>query len=239
MKKITLIGSRIAATAIIAAVVTAFGVLCFFPERTVYINGGAAYGPIYSGSAEKAQVALMFNVYENADVVNKIIEKLHDNGAIATFFVGGCWADDNTETLRKIVDGGNEIANHGYFHSDHKKLSYEKNYEEILRCHQVVKALTGVDMKLFAPPSGAFGENTLKAADKLGYKTIMWTIDTIDWRDGDEDVIYKRATQNVSSGALILMHPKAHTLNCLDRILDFYKRKGIACVSVSQCINYG
>ena len=59
MKKITLIGSRIVATVIIAAVVTAFGVLCFFPERTVYINGGAAYGPIYSGNAEKAQVDMM------------------------------------------------------------------------------------------------------------------------------------------------------------------------------------
>ena len=238
LKRFSLIGSRIFATVIIAVVITIFGVLCFLPERTIYINGGAAYGPIYSGNVSKPQIALMFNVYENADIVNKIIEKLRDNGAIATFFVGGCWADDNTETLRNIVESGNEIANHGYFHSDHKKLSYEKNYEEISRCHDVVKALTGVDMNLFAPPSGAFGENTLKAADKLGYKTVMWTVDTIDWRDSDEDVIFKRATENVVGGSLILMHPKAHTLNCLDRILQYYKQKGMTCVTVSQCITY-
>ena len=238
MRKPSLFAARTVASLIIAVIVVAFCALCFLPERTVYINGGAAYGPIYSGDQSKPRVALMFNVYENADVVNEIIKKLDLYGCKATFFVGGCWADDNTETLRNIVASGNEIANHGYFHSDHKKLSFEKNLEEISRCHDVVKALTGVEMTLFAPPSGSFGENTLKAAEKSGYKTIMWTIDTIDWRDTDENVIVKRATEKVDNGALVLMHPKTHTLNCLDKILTLYKEKGFACVTVSKCIAY-
>ncbi|MBO4572758.1 MAG: polysaccharide deacetylase family protein [Clostridia bacterium] len=236
MKKLTLKGVRIVSTIMMALLVVAVGAVCLLPERTVYISGGKTYAPIYSGNTEKAQVALMFNVYENTDIVNAIVDKLADNGVIATFFVGGCWADDNTETLKRIIAGGNELANHGYFHLDHKKLSEERNREEISCCHEVVKALTGYEMELFAPPSGAYGDVTLKCAASLGYKTIMWTVDTIDWRDGDVDVIVSRATKNVTSGALVLMHPKQHTLTALDEILAFYKEKGIACVTVSQCI---
>ena len=237
MKKLSFVGARILATFAVTAAIAVFAVICFLPERTVYISGGVSYSPIYCANPEKAGVALMFNVYENAENVGKIIEKLGDHGAKATFFVGGCWADDNAETLKLIVSSGNEIANHGYFHSDHKKLSEAENRTEIARCHDLVKAVTGVDMTLFAPPSGAYGEATLKAADGLNYKTIMWTVDTIDWRDDDRDIIFKRATEKAQSGAFILMHPKDATVAALDDILSFYEDKNVACVTVSECLN--
>lgn len=232
----SLILTRVAATVVISVVTGLLIAVCFIPERTIYISGGASVAPVYRGSEEKPNVALMFNVYENTDVVNKIMDKLLDNGVIATFFVGGCWADDNAETLKRMADSGFEIGNHGYFHQNHKKLDFDANYQEISKCHSVVKALAGVDMTLFAPPSGAFNENTLKAADKLGYKSIMWTFDTIDWRDTDRDVIIKRATANVGRGALILMHPKQHTLDCLDEVIAVLKQKGLTPTTVSNCI---
>ena len=74
---------------------------------------------IYRGNTDKNNVSLMFNVYENTETVKNIVEVLKENGVHATFFVGGCWADDNAETLNLIRDGGNEIGNHGYFHKDH------------------------------------------------------------------------------------------------------------------------
>ena len=230
---------RVLATIVVIAAILSFGALCFLPERTVYISGAVSYAPKYRGNNSKPQVALMFNCYEGAEIVNGILDKLRDNGAIATFFVGGCWADDNTETLKRIVAEGHEIANHGYFHLDHKKISAQKNESEISNCHKIVKALTGVDMTLFAPPSGSYGETTLKTCAALGYQTVLWTLDTIDWRDCDKDLIVKRATEKFSYGALILMHPKAHTLDALDDILRYYKEKGVACVSVSECIKDG
>ena len=39
--------------------------------------------------------------------------------------------DDNEKALNEMVKNGFEIGNHGYFHKDHAKLSYEKNVEEI------------------------------------------------------------------------------------------------------------
>lgn len=206
----------------------------FFPENIVPIYGGNAVSAIYNGNVENKNVSVMINVYENTEVVNKIIDVLNDKGVKATFFVGGCWADDNAETLKKIVGSGHELGNHGYFHKDHKKLDYDKNYQEISLTGVVTEALCGVKPTLFAPPSGSFNETTLEAAYDLGYKVIMWSKDTIDWRDKDTDLIYKRATENVSNGDFILMHPKEHTLKVLPKILDYYKSLGYNAVTVSE-----
>lgn len=219
---------------ILVLVFTAVFAVSLLPENAMPIYGGQGISAIYNGNRENKRVSLMFNVYENTEIVNSIIDTLDTFDAKATFFVGGCWADDNVETLNKILDSGHEIANHGYFHKDHKKLNYEQNKNEISNTHTIVKTLCGADMKLFAPPSGSFSNTTLEVADMLGYKVIMWSKDTIDWRDKDENKVYSRATNDVSNGDLILMHPKEHTLNVLPKILKFYNQIGMSVVTVSD-----
>ena len=211
-------------------------VVSFVPSEIAPIYGGNQVQAIYNGNREYKNVSFMFNVYENTKVVNGIVDMLDDYGVKATFFVGGCWADDNGETLNKIVESGHEIANHGYFHKDHKKLSYDQNYEEISHTGVIVKALCGVKPTLFAPPSGSFSTTTLEAAYSLDYKVIMWSKDTIDWRDIDLEIIYNRATRNPENGDLILMHPKEHTLSVLPRVIEFYQSVGFSIVTVSDNI---
>ena len=191
---------------------------------------------VYRGNVEKKNVSIMFNVYENADVVSRIVDTLDFYNVKATFFVGGCWADDNETTLNKIVSSGHEIANHGYFHKDHKKLGYEENKQEIALTEKMVFALCGKKTTLFAPPSGSFSDLTLSAASDLGYKVVMWSSDTIDWRDADEEKIFSRATKNLSNGELVLMHPKEHTLKVLPRVLDYYLNNGFSVVTVGENI---
>ena len=235
MRKLSLKGARALASIVLILIMCGVTAVCFMPEKSVSIVSGESYAPIYSGQTETAQVALMFNVYENTDVVNGILDVLREYNAKATFFVGGCWADDNNQTLKRILDEGHSLGNHGYFHKNHKKLTEAQNFAEINNTHKLVYAITGYNMHLFAPPSGAFSVTTLKVAEKLGYKSIMWSKDTIDWRDSSVDLVVKRATE-VDSGDFILMHPKAHTLKALPKILDFYLNKGISTNTVDKLI---
>ena len=136
--------------------------------------------------------------------------------------------------LNRIKEDGHEIANHGYFHKDHDKISAERNREEISMTEQVIEKTCGVKTKLFMPPSGAFNQTTLKVAGELGYKTIMWSKDTIDWRDKNPTLIYNRATQNIAGGDLILMHPTLATSEVLEDIIVSLKRGGWNLVTVSK-----
>ena len=230
-KKLTVITNSILVVIFLSVLLVGF-----LPEKTVPIYGGNQVTAIYNGNREYKNVSLMFNVYENTLVVNKIVEVLDEFNVKATFFVGGCWADDNGDALKKIIGSGHELANHGYFHKDHKKLSYEKNKEEISLTGVIVNALCGANLTLFAPPSGSFNETTLEAAFDLGYKVIMWSKDTIDWRDKDVSLIVSRATKNPQNGDLILMHPKEHTLSALPKIIKFYLDAGYNLTTVSENI---
>ena len=201
-------------------------------KETVKASGFA----IYKGTTNENKAAMMFNVYENSENVLKILEILRNYSAKATFFIGGIWAEKNAETLLEITLSGNELGCHGYLHRDHSKMTVEQNKEEIVLCTRLVKNVTGVQIKLFAPPSGAYGAATEEACKALGQKLILWTKDTIDWRDKDEDLLVRRATKKIEKGDLILMHPKDQTIAALPRIIEAYKAAGFDLVTVSEAL---
>ncbi len=223
---------RVVANCILGAVIIAvFGVSFAFLSRDV----STADAPIYKGGSSD-KVSLMVNVYWGTEYIQPMLDIFAENGVTTTFFVGGMWVRDNEETLKKICAAGHEIANHGYFHKDHKKLNYERNREEIEVTHKLVESITGVSMNLFAPPSGSFGDTAIKAAEDLGYKTIMWSLDTIDWRDKDSELIFSRATEKAEGGSLILMHPTEATVNALNRIIRTLANKQLKVAKVSEVL---
>ena len=221
--------------AVLLLLVLVVGAVCFFPFG-VSTAGKVSDRVYYNGDRESGRVALMFNVYGGADYIPSILDTLDAFEVKATFFIGGCWADDHTETLRGIVSRGHELGNHGYFHKDQDTLSLAANKEEISRCGALIQALAGVETELFAPPSGAYSENTVNAAEALGYKVIMWSKDTIDWRDHDATIIYSRATEEIEGGDLVLMHPTKETAEALPSVLAFYREKGLKQSTVSETI---
>lgn len=212
--------------------VAAYGIN--FVQTTSAING-----VYYNGDKNSNKVSLMINVYWGTEYIEEMLQILNDNNVKTTFFVGGIWAVKESEMLKKIFDAGHEIANHGYYHKEQGKLSAEKNYEEIVNTHKLVKSILGIDMNLFAPPSGSYNKKTIEISSELGYKTIMWTEgrDTIDWRDKDEDVIYQRAIKNCKGGDFVLMHPTEATKNALNDIIKTLKAQGFDLCTVTENLN--
>lgn len=194
------------------------------------------YEPIYRGNGENC-VSLMINVYWGNEYIEEMLQILAKHDVKCTFFVGGSWVAKYPELLQAIVDGGHEVGNHGYYHKQHSKLTYQQNCDEITVCNQVVFSQIGITPTLFMPPSGDFGDQTVEASKDCGMKMIMWSRDTIDWRDKDESVIFERCTKNIRSGELILMHPTLCTKNVLERVITNLKGNGFSLVTVGQNIS--
>ena len=217
---------------VLAAILLVVSAVCFIPFG-VSASGRPSDRVYYNGNRDSAYVSLMFNVYWGTEFLPSILDTLDDFGVHTTFFIGGSWADDHAESLRAIAERGHELGNHGYFHKDQDGISYEANLEEIRVCGELIEKLTGVHTELFAPPSGAYGEDTVRAAEVLGYKTILWSKDTIDWRDHDEALILERATAEIAGGDLVLMHPTQQTAQALPGILQRIQAAGLEVVPVS------
>jgi len=191
---------------------------------------------IYNGNKDSNKVSIMINVYWGTEYLEEMLEILDNYEVKTTFFVGGQWVEKEPEMFNLIISRGHEVGNHGYFHKDQEYLNYDQNYEEININHQLVSVTHGYQMNLFAPPSGSFNKATLQAANDLGYTTIMWSKDTIDWRDQDANLIFSRATNNIKGGDLILAHPTKCTLRALPLILEYYKVNNINATTVSDCL---
>lgn len=191
---------------------------------------------IYNGNKNSDKVSLMINVYWGTEYIEQILTILKEYNIKTTFFVGGIWVEENQATLKNIINNGHEIGNHGYLHKDHSKLDESSNKQEIQACQNIVKSTTGIEMTLFAPPSGAYSDLTINAAESLNMQTIMWTRDTIDWRDKNAELIYNRAVKNVAGGDLILMHPTEKTVEALPKIIETILTKNLKITTVSETI---
>ncbi|GAW91726.1 polysaccharide deacetylase family protein [Calderihabitans maritimus] len=195
-------------------------------------------GPIYQGSTDKRAVAIAINVDWGEKYLPQLLDILEKGNSKVTFFVTGRWASKFPALVKEMDKKGHEVGNHGYSHSHPDRLSKEENRQEILKAEKVLMQITGKKPKLFAPPYGEKGKHVVEAASELGYFTIMWTIDTIDWKEGRRSSqIIEKVLSKLENGAIILMHPTTVTVEALPVILRSLNEKGYNIVPVSQIIN--
>ncbi|GFN36460.1 polysaccharide deacetylase family protein [Tepidimicrobium xylanilyticum] len=191
----------------------------------------------YKGNVDDKIVSFACNVDWGNEYIEPMLKIFAQNNIEITFFVTGTWAKKNPELLKTIYNKGHEIGNHGYRHIDYDKLSYEGNREEILKAHNIIYNILGVEPKYFAPPSGAYNDNTIKAAKDLNYDIIMWSIDTIDWRDDStKEKIINRVISKIHDSAIILMHPTKETVYSLPEIIEYLNNKGYKIGKISDVI---
>lgn len=216
---------------ILIVIIAVVSTVCFLPKTESVVG---VKDEVYYKGASADGVSLMFNVYWGTKEVYAILDVLDEYEAKATFFIGGSWADDNVDCVREIYKRGHEIASHGYFHKDHSRMSVSENLEEIRPSVKLLNMICGTEIKLFAPPSGAFCENTLNACLSLDLRVIMWSRDTVDWRDKDVKVIVSRATKELRNGEFVLMHPTDCTVTALPQILSYIRDNGLSAVTVTH-----
>ena len=191
----------------------------------------------YQGNVDDKVIAFACNVDWGNEFIQPMLDIFKDNDIKITYFVTGKWAEKNKDILKTIYEDKHEIGNHGYNHADYDKLSYDRNKEEIMKSHDIIKEVLNIDSKYFAPPSGAYNENTVKASKDLGYELILWSIDTIDWRkDSVKDIIVKRVTEKAHNSAIVLMHPTAETVKALPEIINYLYQNGYKIGTISNVI---
>lgn len=203
-------------------------------SRTIDVFNTDIY---YQGTKDEKVVAFACNIDWGNEYIDEMLKIFKDNDIKITFFPTGRWAENNEDMLLNIYKEGHEIGNHGYRHLDYDKLDYNTNYDEINTAHEIIENIISVSPKYFSPPSGAFNESTIKAADDLGYKTILWSVDTIDWRnDSYKEVIIRRVVDKIHDSAIVLMHPTGETNKALPEIINNLFQKGYRIGTISDVI---
>lgn len=105
--------------------------------------------------------------------VDRILALLAERDVRATFFTLGWIAERHPQMVRRIVDGGHELASHGCEHERATDLSREAFLNDVSRAKHLLEDIGGVAVKGYRAPSFSIGTRNLWALDLLaqaGYR---------------------------------------------------------------------
>lgn len=193
--------------------------------------------PIFQGNLAQPKVAFACNVFWGEEFLPSMLESFDKANIKITFFIGGSWAKRYPDALKDISAHGHELGNHSYSHPHPNSLTKQQNQEQIQKTEDLIKELTNYKTFLYAPPYGEYNDTVLAAAADLGYTTIMWSIDTIDWKRPPEDILKTRVLNKLHNGAIILMHPTEPTAKALPDLIQQIKSKGYTITNISDILN--
>lgn len=195
--------------------------------------------PIYSVETPDKKVALSFDAAWGNEDTQLILDTLAKYNVHATFFMTGGWVESYPDDVKKIQAAGHDLANHSENHKNMSQLSDQECQDELMKVHNKVKELTGVEMNLFRPPYGDYDDHVIINAKDCGYYTIQWSVDSLDWKDYGVDSIIKTVTEHkdLRNGAIILMHNGAkYTAQALPSVIEKLQTAGYEIVPISELI---
>ncbi len=217
------------------------GVLAVFllASSVVYVQAYHKLKPIYEIRTNKKIVALTFDISWGNKTPMPVLEILKENEVTATFFLSGPWVKQYPEIAKRIAEDGQEVASHGYRHINLSNLSKTEVKEEVMKAHQNIKEVTGVEAKLIRTPNGDYSNHVIEGIHECKYEAIQWGTDSLDWMNPGVNTIIERVTKRAHPGDIILMHASdtcKQTTEALPVIIEDLKKKGYTFVTVSDLL---
>ncbi|HYG56588.1 MAG TPA: polysaccharide deacetylase family sporulation protein PdaB [Symbiobacteriaceae bacterium] len=195
--------------------------------------------PIYSAKTDQKVVSLTFDISWGKVMAPKVLDILRQEGVKATFFLSGPWAKNHVELVSRIKGDGHEIESHGQEHVDLNTLGREGAARNIAAAHAILEEMTGRKPTYIRPPNGAFSKESVQGARDKGYATVIWSVDSLDWKNPGVDTIIRRTTKLIHPGAIILMHASdscKQTDQALPTVIKTLKQEGYQFVLLDELI---
>lgn len=228
----------ILAGALTLALIAVLSVSVYFTGAyAVYYGNTPRLVPIYSVQREEKVISISFDCAWGVEHTDEILNALRIGNVKATWFMVEFWAEKYPEYVKKIDEAGHEIGTHSSTHSYMSKQNSEEIKLELASSAKAISDVTGKEVELFRPPYGDYDDELIKTASELGFYTIQWDNDSLDWKDLSASDIAMRVINNASAGSIILMHNNGlHTAEAVPIIIETLKNRGYKFVPIGELI---
>jgi len=149
---------------------------------------------------------LTFDDGPHPEVTPAVLDVLAESDAKATFFLLADPAKRHPEIVRETLARGHEIGLHGRTHLRLSTAPWRAITDEISKAHAELEEVAGREVKFFRPPYGAHGIRSLSVTRARGMKTVLWSVDTDDWKGLTPEEPLKGTTDRMASGGIGLQH---------------------------------
>lgn len=203
-------------------------------------------------SPYRKTVAFTFDDGPYVETSSKIIKTLHDNDAVATFFILGSRIEPSTIGLiKESIENGNQYGSHTQSHPNLNNLSTEEIIKEINQpAHDLYygyKENTEYDfdglnytMTVYRAPGGNHNAHVDEVAP---FMSIEWDCDTKDWSSRDKTSIkqevYNFDEKNIGGldSCIVLFHDiYKPTTEAIEELVPELIDKGYQFVTVDELL---
>lgn len=202
-----------------------------------------AAAEVLRGPADVPKVSLIINAGSGYPPAEELLDILAGRGVKTTFFLMGWWAEKNPDLVRRIHAEGHEIASHGYRIFDLTQATDAQIVDDLEHADAVLSGITGVSTRPLWSPSAGYRDARVRGiAARLGYRPILWTQDSGDWReDATANGVFRQAMAGAVNGAIIVLHldspqSKAATAPIFGPLIDTLRANGLEPVTVSDLV---
>jgi len=203
----------------------------------------ASSGEVTRGPRGKHEIALTFDGGAEAECFDDLIAALANANVHSTFFITGRFANEHSDCAAAITKHGHEIGNHTWSHLPLTKQSDAVIRDELTHAERQIIEVSGENPKpRWRAPYGDRDARVLRIAANLGYRSIYWTVDSLDGVEPKKtpeflvDRITSKSDADVD-GAIILMHVgERSTADALPAIIENLQRRGFHLVTISELL---
>ena len=163
-----------------------------------------------------------------------MLDNLNKYNARVTFFVVGSRVLTYKDTLKRAYNMGNVIGSHTYSHKDLLKLSNSDILNEIRKTNDDIESVIGERAKYLRPPYGNTNKNIKNLSNMY---TILWDLDTEDWKYKDKNKISQYIIDNAHDGAIVLLHDLYETsVDGALLAMEELEKEGYAFVTIEEMV---
>ena len=151
----------------------------------------------------KKLLAFTFDDGPSDAPTNKLLDNLDKYDARVTFFVLGSRVNTYQNSLKRAYEMGNLIGSHTYSHLNLFKLGDYDIMKEINNTSDAIESIIGIRPDKLRAPYGNTNEHIREISNMY---SILWDIDTEDWKYKDAEKIKDNIVSHAHDGAIILLH---------------------------------
>lgn len=222
--------------------------------KAVYTVGDVSGEAVLKEEIEPVQNAVIESVNPTPDDGSKVIALTFDDGpssytqryldildkygARATFFCLGSAAAANPDLVKAIEDQGSQVASHTQNHQQLTTLDAATLQSEVTDAFSAISSSGAPATTVLRPPYGDFNNDTWLASGATLSASVIWNLDSEDWRLPGADAIVSNCTNGAYSGAIVLMHDgggnRDQDLEALPRIIEALQARGYKFVTINE-----
>ena len=177
------------------------------PSLVALSSVGRRISPGLAGVGTRGHVALTFDDGPDPASTPEFLDALDGLGLHATFFMLGDMARRAPGLAAEVAAAGHEVGVHGDTHRSQLRRTPWAVADDVARARDAVADATGVAPVWFRPPYGTLSLGGVRAAQRAGLRTVLWTAWGRDWRaEATADSVVADVLHGYVDGGTVLLH---------------------------------